>query len=180
MRMIDICSGLGGASEAMKIRGWDVTRVDINPSFMPDVIADVLHYSYDGIQPDLIWCSPPCTEFAREFMPWSKTGKIPEMSILVACIQIIKDVKPYYWVIENVKGAVKWFLPYLGRPAYVCNPYYLWGKFPSIAHVKVAGNKERLSSTKSAERGLIPFKLSNALAEAIEKQFPLPQLLEVE
>ena len=38
MLMLDLCSGLGGASKAMKERGWDVITVDVNPEFSPDVL----------------------------------------------------------------------------------------------------------------------------------------------
>jgi site-specific DNA-cytosine methylase len=31
MRMLDICSGLGGASEAFIDAGWEVTRLENNP-----------------------------------------------------------------------------------------------------------------------------------------------------
>lgn len=51
--MLDLCCGLKGASAAMRDRGWEVVR---------------------GRRPDLVWASPPCTEFSRESMPWTKTG----------------------------------------------------------------------------------------------------------
>jgi hypothetical protein len=177
MIMLDICAGLGGASQAMKDRGWTVVTLDNNPKFGTEIVADIRTWSWRTNRPDLIWCSPPCTEFAREFMPWCKTGEEPDLSILKACTRIIDQANPRYWVIENVKGALKWFEPILGKPSYVCNPYYLWGHFPSIDHVRVVSHKESLSSSQDAERGLIPYRLSNALAEAIERQ---PQLIESE
>jgi hypothetical protein len=175
--MLDICSGLGGASAAMKERGWRVVTLDYNPSFNPDICEDIQHFIWNGRQPDLVWCSPPCTEFAREFMPWSKTGVIPDLSIVTACYKFIKAVHPIYWVIENVKGAIKYFKPVLGKPSYVCNPYYLWGHFPDISHVRVRSYKEHLSSTADAERARIPYAISEALAIAIEMQ---PELIHVE
>ena len=64
MLMLDVCCGLKGASCAMFDRGWEVLSVDINPHFSPDVVADVRTWHYHGPSPDLVWCSPPCTDLA--------------------------------------------------------------------------------------------------------------------
>lgn len=166
MLMIDVCAGLKGASTAMVDRGWEVVTVDIEPSFSPDILVDIRAWSYDGSKPDLMWFSPPCTEFAREFMPWCKTGKKPDMSVYIACKRIIAESQPRYWIIENVKGAV----PYFGKPAAIVGPYYLWGFFPPLGNVRyTAPKKESLSSSKSAERAKIPYSLSLAVALAVEK-----------
>jgi hypothetical protein len=171
--MLDLCAGLGGASQAMKARGWNVITLDFDPRFKTDVVADVREWDYRGERPDLIWASPPCDEFAREFMPWSKTGKAPALDLVEACKRIIDQSKPRYWVIENVKGAIRYFAPVIGNPAYQCNPYYLWGSFPDISHVRVTSRKEHLSSSAHAERAVIPYRISDALAYAIERQLVL-------
>lgn len=170
--MWDICCGLKGASAAMAQAGWKIYTLDLDAGFKPDACADVRSWNgwKDWPVPDLLWCSPPCTEFAREFMPWCRTGVAPDLSIVQACKRIIDQVKPRYWVIENVKGAVKWFEPILGRPAYVSNPYYLWGSFPDIGHIRLTSHKEHLSSSAEAERAKIPYKLSIGLMRAIEGQ----------
>ncbi|HLW72145.1 MAG TPA: hypothetical protein VKS22_16165 [Candidatus Binataceae bacterium] len=36
---LDLCSGLGGASQPAKDRGWKVIRVDIDPRFKPDIVG---------------------------------------------------------------------------------------------------------------------------------------------
>lgn len=169
-RMLDLCCGLGGASAAMRDREWDVLTLDIEPQFNPDVVADVREWTYGGPPLDLIWASPPCVEFAREFMPWSRTGTPPDTSIVEACKRIIDQAQPRFWIIENVKGSVRWLEPILGRPAYVQNPWFLWGHFPPLTVPRIGSNKECLSSTASAERALIPRELSEAVANAIALQ----------
>lgn len=79
MLMLDLFAGLGGASQAMRERGWDVVTVDNDPRFGCTHTADLLTWSYTGPRPDLVWCSPPCTEFSRESMPWcrSKPAWVP-------------------------------------------------------------------------------------------------------
>lgn len=171
MRMIDLCSGLGGASQAMRERGWHVLSVEIDPGFEPDVIADVRQWQYDGPRPDLIWASPPCIEFARESMPWSRTGKRPDMSIVRACYRIIQDVRPRWWIIENVRGAVLHFEPMLGNWRWHMNGVFLWGYFPDLGRPVIRKRKkESYSSNRGAERAMIPYAISRAVAIAIESQ----------
>lgn len=166
MLMLDLFSGTGGASAPMRKRGWDVVRVDNGLTFTPDTItADVSAWSWKGLPaPDLLWASPPCTEFARESMPWCRTGKQPDLSLLLATIRIISEARPRWWVIENVRGAQ----PYLGRAPRRYGPVYLWGWFPDF-RVDIKPWKEKLSSTDDAGRGRIPFELGDALAEACER-----------
>lgn len=168
--MLDLCCGLKGASAAMRERGWIVVTVDIDPSFDPDVVADVRSWSWEGKRPDLVWASPPCDESSREFMPWSRTGKTPDLSVVEGCRRIIRECNPRYCIIENTRGAV----PYLGKPAAVLNPYYLWGFFPPFPHGKRDfRHKELLSSTAKAERAQIPYELSLMVATTIEVAIPL-------
>ena len=81
--------------------------------------------------------------------------------------------QPRYWIIENVKGAIKYF----GRPVMMVGPFALWGFFPPIPDVKIDyRKKETLSSSRSEERAFIPLALSQAVALAVEQS---PALFEV-
>jgi site-specific DNA-cytosine methylase len=175
--MLDLFSGLGGASQAMTDRRWQVVRVDLDPGFCPDVVADIRDFRWGGAQPDLIWASPPCTEFAREFMPWSRTGRDPDLSLVEATIRIVEETKPRFWILENVRGAVRWLDPILGKPRAIIGPYFLWGFFPPLPSVyfRERIKKESLPSSAAAERAKIPYELSMAVAVACETQ---PVLLE--
>jgi len=173
MLMVDLCSGLGGASQAMKDRGWQVTTVDNDPRFKPDIIADVRTFTWNGERPTLIWASPPCHEFTRAFLPWIKSETVPDMSIVQAVCRIIYEANPVYWVIENVRGAQKYFGPVLGEPAYILSGvYFLWGHFPDLS---LYGTYFKIWHRDKALRAKIPYELSNALATAIEEQWPLFQ-----
>lgn len=164
--MLDLFSGLGGASQCMRRRGWDVVTLDNDPRFDCDITTDIRSWSWSGARPDLVWGSPPCTEFSRESMPWCRTGKTPDLSLVESYHRIVGECKPRFWILENVRGAV----PFLGKPAAVFFPFYLWGFFPPLGSVRlVMKKKESYSSKQQAERAMIPEALSLRVAESLER-----------
>ncbi len=172
MLMLDLFSGLGGASQAMRERGWKVVRVDIEPKFEPDIVADIAEFHWEGERPTLVWASPPCTEFSKAFMPWYDFHT-PDLSLVEHAKRIIRETEPVYWVIENVKGAVR----YLGTPAMIIEPFYFWGHFPPVPKVKHRHRKQKFTGEKPELRAKIPYEISLAFALSIEKQLSLFDLI---
>lgn len=168
LRVLDLFAGLGGASGAMRERGWEVVTVDVDPRFGCTHTADLATWSYEGPPVDLVWASPPCTEFSRESMPWCRTGAAPSMALVESARRVIAEVAPVWWVVENVRGATRHLTPLLGEPRSY-GPFFLWGVFPAF-RCRVRFFKERLSSTRRAERAKVPAALSRALAKACEAQ----------
>ena len=133
MWVLDLCSGLGGASEAFANHPhWEVVRIENN-----ELLADVPHTRLLEVQhwldwlpgiilemggnPDLIVAGPPCLQFSnaygsprsiarREGIPYE-----PNTDLVEDCIEIIEFCQPSYWIIENVAGAVNDFKIHLGR-----------------------------------------------------------------
>lgn len=168
--MLDLFAGTGGASQVMRMRGWDVIRVE-NDGRFPAHHRDIKTFSHRGQRPVLVWASPPCTEFSRESMPWCRTGKTPSMDLVFEALRVILETTPQFWVIENVRGAQPWFrrYPMLGAASARCGPVYLWGKLPPADWPQVAGWKERLSSKQKVARAAIPHSISEALANGVER-----------
>jgi site-specific DNA-cytosine methylase len=164
--MLDLFAGTGGASRAFDAAGWEVVRVELDPAFPAEHHADVSTWSWAGRRPTLVWASPPCTEFARESMPWCRTGAVPSLALVDAAERIIRECRPDFWVIENVRGATRYLTPRYGRPL-VLGPVFLWGRFPRF-YARVRHWKERLSSTQRAQRAAIPLAVSAGLLRAIE------------
>lgn len=141
-------------------------RVELDERFEAEVHADLATWRYDGPRPDLVWASPPCTEFSRESMPWCRTGQTPSLELVNAAKRIIDESQVATWVIENVRGATKYLNPLFGKPRSY-GPVFLWGEFPRFK-AKVNPWKERLSSTRKAERAEIPWAIGDGLRRAIE------------
>jgi len=189
--MWDLCSGLGGASEAMLSNGWKVTRIENNNElgYVPNtIICDVEAFALrvDELDtPDLIWASPPCNEWSDGFNSKKCTMRrageeyIPNLDILKTCMKIISEANPSYWVIENVKGAQEFFNPILGKPTQVIDGIYLWGNFPRLAmpvnyqHRKISKEFDLNDKLRANKRAKIPFEVSLQLMRSIQEQTTL-------
>ena len=203
MKVLDLCSGLGGFSEAFIEAGHDVLRIENNP-LLADVentrlmcifeFRDWLEDNYKNPETmghmlmsarfhdiDVILFSPPCYEFSlaynaprsnheREFptVPWE-----PSMDILECGMDIIKMLNPTWHIVENVRGAIKYFKEDLGKPFQINDAYVFWGKFPSFVPAEFPSKVEkdkRHSPLRANVRGKVPIQISSALLEAIESQ----------
>lgn len=166
--MLDLCCGLKGASAAMRERGWEIITVDIDPKYNPTYVADVRDWAWTGPRPDLVWASPPCTEFSRESMPWTRKGITPDMSIVEACVKIARESDARFWLLENTRGAIKWLRPMLGEPRYRMAPQFLWGVPPvGFQPCWVKLPKKRHGTAEL--RAMVPWHISLALARAVEQ-----------
>ena len=176
MRILDLCCGRGGATRAFYDHGHEIVTVDINPKFQPTFCQDVNTFDSEG-EYDLIWASPPCTEYSRCSLPKSwgcnrGTHPIPDMRPFLNCVRIVRETSPRYWVIENVRGAIPFFRQVIGEPRQRIGSRILWGTFPklSIGRAEAYG-KWRLPPTpdRAEIRSEIPYAISEALCRAIEK-----------
>ena len=173
-KLLDLCCGLKGVSNEFEKLGWDVTTVDIELKFSPDIIADIndLHLEAPG-KYKVIWASPVCTEYTKYSLPasWQCNGgshTLPDMRLFLNCYRIIRYLNPRYWVIENVQGSRGFFDLILGDcQKKRVGSRYLWGEFPPFDTSPKYG-KWRLPPTinRAELRSEIPAGLSKALALA--------------
>ena len=106
MRTLELFSGTQSFSKAVMRHSADssAVTVDILDKFSPTVVADILSWDY-RVYPsgsfDVIWCSPPCTEYSK-----AKTQGIRNLvladSLVAKCFEIIDYFKPKVWIVENV------------------------------------------------------------------------------
>ena len=194
---IDLCSGVGGASQAFdQTQGWVTIKIDIEEYLLEHnrglIISDVtdiegtlaiinrrlaeLNFSYSDTL--VVWASPPCTEFSCV----NKQRNVidPDLTILIACLEIIERLDCNYWIIENVKGAHQIFNEEIERsPTQIIGPFFLWGDFPLIAiehrdtfkHSKMVTKGSRI--LRPHLRAKVPMAVSEGLRSAIDCQTKL-------
>lgn len=103
---------------------------------------------------DLIVASPPCEEFSRWTMPWTRAKNPPYPNVeLVAAARRIAKEADLPLVLENVRGAQ----PFIGQARAHYGPFYLWGDVPAILP-PFAGfrKKESYGSKERSRRAEIP------------------------
>ena len=176
--MIDLCCGRGGASAAMRDRGWNVTRFDCMADVEPDVLCDVRNLIDVPHGVDLLWASPPCNEIANP-RNWGRGREWqPDLSVMLACKRLIDQSSPHFWIIENVWKARPFFSPILGQVRAIIPGHAIWGNlpclFPTIPSYKGAWHGPRHYPRKrrevSLERALLPYEISLAIALAVERR----------
>ena len=197
MKMIDLFSGLGGASQAFVDAGWEVLRIENNPLLgevphtkimcifeLRDWLENMIFRYPEHFQDiDLIWASPPCDEFSLAYNAvhanWLREHPSepyqPCMLAIEATMDIIKMLKPRFHVVENVRGASTFFTDFIGsNPRQILgNAQFLWGNFPLIcpaAYPTKAEVDERHNPLRANIRAKIPIEISEALLEAILSQ----------
>lgn len=176
MIAVDLFSGSGQATAAFRERGWGVIALDLDPGRRPDVVADVRKLPVRG-RVDFLWASPPCTEFSDANARIPAIERRPSLECVFAVFEAVKELRPRFWILENVRGAI----PFLGIPTMKIGPWCLWGYFPPI---KVSAElqsfrKDTKRVRSSAARATVPLALSLAVFEAIERYWKFPRLLDM-
>ena len=187
----DLCSGLGGWTEAFVQSDWIVCRIENNPDlqYVPFTLElDVLEWEdwiEDLPKPNVIVASPPCLEFSLAYNAPGPTAQrqgkpfTPNLDLVRACLDIIDYMKPDYWLLENVKGAQTHFLPLIGGRRQLIGPFYLWGNFPLLSmpphfqHRKGEQDTWSDNPLRSNLNAMIPFEMSFELHQTISRQWTL-------
>lgn len=113
------CGTKSFANNAEKL-GFKTLTLDFDKQFNPDICCDILDITIDDIpkefhNPGVIWASPPCqtfsvasigTHWGANRTPKSEKAKIG-IKIVLKTLQLIKDLKPKYFFIENPRGMLR-------------------------------------------------------------------------
>jgi len=103
MRLLELFSGTGSIGTVFKEYGWEVVSLDRD---MPaDISCDILDWDYKNspYPPkhfDVIWASPPCTEYSI-----AKTMGVRDLelanSIVERTLEILNYFQPTIYFLEN-------------------------------------------------------------------------------
>ena len=118
MRLLELFSGTKSVGKVAEQLGYEVISLDLKDA---DINCDILEWDHTTFEPgyfDVVWASPPCTEYSR-----AKTTGIRKIEhankIVLKTLDIIEYFNPKYYIIENPQtGLLKdqWFmygLPYV-------------------------------------------------------------------
>jgi hypothetical protein len=156
--VLDLFAGLGGFSSAFdESERWDVTTVEIDGKFDPDITADVMDLRPSDLLDTLgeydylvIVASPPCTVFspAGNHDLWDMDAQEPtapksqaHVALAYHTIGLIQALAPDYWFVENPRGRMRWVLGQPKATVTYCQygrdymkPTDLWGEHPPMTY----------------------------------------------
>lgn len=119
MKVLELFSGTGSFHKEAKKLGYETFTIDNDKQFNPDLCIDIMQLEAKDIlekfgQPDIIWASPPCTNFsvASIYRHW-KDGYPKDyqtfisLALVQKTIELINELKPKYYFIENPRGMLR-------------------------------------------------------------------------
>jgi hypothetical protein len=117
--VLELFSGTASVGREFEKRGWNLTTVDNDSQFEPDICKDVMKIIHEELRtPEVLWASPPCTCFSvasigthwggghRAYIP--KTEEAEKSIALVRhTLMLIKRLNPKFWFMENPRGVLR-------------------------------------------------------------------------
>lgn len=213
MKVLELFAGTRSIGKAFEAKGHEVFSVEWDTSFPDiDLNIDIGELTAEMIlekfgHPDVVWLSPDCTTFSvaaishhrkenpvtRELEPISDYAKFCDR-VDQHCLDLINELKPKFWFIENPRGAMR-KMPWMqGLPIYPTSyckfgdtrmkPTDIWTNHisPAIAppckngdpcHVAAPrGSRTGTQGLKNAkERSVIPEKLCQHIVNICEEYY---------
>lgn len=112
--MLELFSGTGRMAAAFRKEGYETLTVDLHESadLQKDIrevtVAEILDLL--GGYPDVIWASPPCTQFSIASVSTHWKNRKPPVEgteLLAHTLRLIMALQPKYWYIENPMGMMR-------------------------------------------------------------------------
>ena len=121
MKTLELFAGSRSFSKVAEEYGFKTYTTDNQDFEKIDQVCDIFDFNIDealtelGGFPDIVWASPPCTTFSVASIGhhWNKdnTPKTEEailgVKIVEKTIDIINELQPKYWFIENPRGKLR-------------------------------------------------------------------------
>ena len=117
MNTLELFAGSRSFSKVAKQLGHRVYTSDNQDFEKIDQVCDIFDFDVNKLPyaPDVVWTSPPCTSFSVASIGhhWNKdnTPKTEKAELGVAIvkktIEIIEQLRPKYWFIENPRGKLR-------------------------------------------------------------------------
>ena len=215
MKILELFSGTQSISKKFREAGHETFCIEYNELFTKEpynlnqLTEDILNvtsqYIIDNFgYPDVIWASPDCTSFSvaaiYKHRRQDENGLLIPISdkailgdkLLNKTIELINELNPKYYFIENPRGAMRKSVPLQGYPRYTLTycgygdirmkPTDIWSNHPNpkfkkackngdSCHVSAPrGSKTGTQGLKGAlERAVIPEKLCDHIVKICEE-----------
>ena len=117
MKVLELFAGSRSVGKAAESLGFEVFSSDVNDFENINYAVDILNFDISKIPftPDVIWASPPCTYFSvasigkhwnKDHTPKSENA-LKGVAFVKKTLDIINELKPKFWFIENPRGKLR-------------------------------------------------------------------------
>ncbi len=113
MNVLELFSGTGSIGNSFRKRNNKVISLDIDGKFDAEIVCDILNFDYTKLPwtPDIIWSSPPCTEYSR-----AKTTGQRNLELADRLVTKFIEIRDYFlkinpnmlWFCENGASTLLW------------------------------------------------------------------------
>jgi len=120
MKILELFAGSRSVGKAAEELGMQLFSSDLTPFDGIHYVIDIREFDIKKLPfvPDTIWASPPCTSFSVASIGHHWTGGkgayIPKtesailgQELVLRTLEIINELKPKYWFIENPRGMLR-------------------------------------------------------------------------
>lgn len=137
MKVLELFAGTRSIGKAFEERGHDVYSVEWNRDFKDiDLYQDIGQLTASDVlekfgHPDVIWASPDCTSYSVAAISHHRrqnpeTGSLDPITeyakfcdkVNAHVVELIRELKPKYWFIENPRGGLRKMDFMAGLPRY--------------------------------------------------------------
>jgi hypothetical protein len=101
--LLELFSGTKSIGRAFEALEWKVISLDSDPKTNPTICCNILEWEYKSYKPghfDVIWASPPCTEYSTAKTIGARNLVLAD-AIVKKVLEIIDYFKPVCYAIEN-------------------------------------------------------------------------------
>ena len=140
IRVLECFSGTKSIGKVCDQFGWESVSVDLIMD--ADHKCDIMDFDYkqyDKDYFDIIWASPPCTQYSK-----AKTQGVRDIEgankIVLKTIEIINYFNHFFWFIENPQTGKLKEQPFMGGLPFVDCDYCMYGK-PYRKRTRIWTNK---------------------------------------
>jgi len=128
VRILELFSGTRSIGKVCDYLGWESVSVDfILPADHNCDIMDFDYKQYPKDHFDIVWSSPPCTEYSKAKTKGKRNIEYANL-IVLKTLEIIQYFNCHYWYLENPQTGKLKDQPFMLNLPYVDCDYCMYGK----------------------------------------------------